>query len=154
MKKKIIIISICIVMFFIITLVYFQYEKSHRKIKTHYIDEITFDENIRDVLSNKYFGPNLHSAETIEFLYAFYLNEIFEKGQLSEERVNEIREKISNVPENGYIYISVGRKLNYIFYSDQPGSYGWNGRYKYGENNVVYLYWGLEPLGNLVDGYN
>lgn len=121
-----------------------------RKIKVHYVCTIAFDEKVEEVLK-EYTSPRLHgcSAESSQ-LCDYYLDEIMAVANLSDEEINEIKEKISSVPQDKYFYICVGKKLDAVRCSE-CGAY--DGVYSMSDYNGVFIYWADEPLGNWVDGY-
>ena len=155
MKKRhiIICIAVFVIAALIICVIFVSNLGKKQMIETNYLCEIEFDENIESVLSSHYFSPKLHSCNSRPELYDTYLNDIFAAAKLSEQRIGEIMDSIDNLPDDTYVYISVGKKLNGIFYSERPEEYGWNGIYDEEMTNAVYIYWGTEPLGNVVDGY-
>ncbi|MBR1701149.1 MAG: hypothetical protein IJ716_04260 [Lachnospiraceae bacterium] len=121
-----------------------------KKVKVHYVAEIPFE------ASGQYVEYVMNTAPRLDFMKAEdrqKLQKIFEKAQLGEAEIAEINAKLDELPEDAWIYYSVGWKLKYIYYTDSPGSYGWNGFYEIGDGNAVYLYWGEEEIGWPIDGY-
>ena len=123
------------------------------QIDVEYLFEIKFEKNIADVLPGYLLYPKLHSSTSLENLYKSYLDIILDAANLPEESIKEINAQITKLPNDTYVYICVGKKLKKIIYSDKPDEYGWNGIYSDESYNSVFIYWGTEPLGNVVDGY-
>ena len=121
-----------------------------KKVKVHYLAEISFEASGQEV------EDVMNTATRLDFMKLEDrqgLWRIFEKAQLSEAEIAEINGKLDELPEGVWLYYSVGQKLQYIYYTDEPGSYGWNGFYRFGDGNAVYLYWGEEEIGWPIDGY-
>jgi hypothetical protein len=85
--------------------------------------------------------------------YETLLGEVLDKSDLSESEIGNIKIIMENIPNDKYIYISIGNKLEGVYYSEQPGSYGYNGIYSTQEYEAIFIYWADEPLGNMIDGY-
>lgn len=119
-------------------------------IRVHYVCEVPFDTEIYDVLDRaKYCGPRMRSYKSDDsLLYENYLDDIFKGARLSDSKIQDIKNQISGVSDNNYIYVVVGKKLKYVRHSK---NFEYDGAYSYEDYNSVFIYWAKEPLGNGVD---
>ena len=118
----------------------------------HYICEIPFDTEIYDVIDPAtYRGPSMHSYKSDDpLLYKDYLNDIFKGAKLSEEEIQNIKNKISDIPDDKYIYVVVDSKLICVNRKSEVQS---DGVYSAVDVNSVFIYWANKPLGRVRDGY-
>ena len=121
-------------------------------IEVHYLCEISFDTEIYDVLDREtYSAPCMHCFKANDpLLYEYYLNDIFKGAKMSEDDIQNIKNQISTISDDKYIYVVVGSKLEYVRYSINSG---YDGAYSSVDLNSVFIYWANKPLGNRVDGY-
>lgn len=125
--------------------------KKSRNIKINYVCELPISPNMDNIVLFQNQFPRLRCTSVLEFKKI--LGEIFDGADLSESEIYNIKALIENIPDDKYIYISVRNKLEGVFYSEQSGSYGYNGVYSSQEYEAVFIYWADEPLGNMIDGY-
>lgn len=125
--------------------------KKSRNIKINYVCELPISSNMDNIVLLKNPYPRLRCISVLDF--EIILGEILDGSDLSESEIDNIEALIENIPDDKYIYISIRNKLEGVFYSEQSGSYGYNGIYSSQEYEAVFIYWADEPLGNMIDGY-
>lgn len=126
------------------------FDKS-RDIEINYLCEIPISLSMDDISIMKNAFPKLKCISVSE--YEILLGEILDKSDLSDSEICNIKSSIENIPNDKYIYFSIGKKLEGVFYSEQSGCYGYNGIYSTKEYDAIFIYWSDEPLGNMIDGY-
>ena len=70
-----------------------------------------------------------------------------------EKKIKEFKSLFDSLPQKSYIYVCAGKKLKCIYYSDDSGSYGYNGNYSLRNYDCVFIYWSTQQIGNFIDGY-
>lgn len=125
------------------------FEKS-RDIKINYVCELPISPNMDNIVLLWDYYPRLRCISVLDF--EKILGEILDGSDLSESEIDNIKALIENIPDDKYIYISYRNKLEGVFYSEEPGCYGYNGIYSSQEYEAVFIYWADEPLGNMIDG--
>ena len=124
-----------------------------KRIDIKFIDKIQFDEPITEILPDYYFYPRLYCIKKDDFFTDTYINTIFQKSSISEKKIKEFKSLFDSLPQESYIYVCAGKKLKCIYYSDDSGSYGYNGNYSLRNYDCVFIYWSTQQIGNFIDGY-
>lgn len=151
--KVVLPVSIIVVVIGIFICIYFYdiiFDRSIQ-IDVSYLCEIPVSSDMKNIYIIKNQSPRLSWIGVSE--YESLLGEVLEKSDLSDEEINNIKNSIENLPDDKYIYVSVGRKLERVYYSEQPADYGYNGVYGTQQYEAVFIYWADEPLGNIIDGW-
>ncbi len=158
-KKKVNRIAVVLIIVFLLFFSWFFLEfyydtvrdvLSRKYFEYTYVDEITFDCDVRDAVEDGLQIPSLISGEAYLCDDCKRLNELLDKSNLSEERKQEILNKAKNVPEGMYLYFCNGRKLKAVYSTKIPYD-SCKGVYEDGGNSV-YLYY-LDGEIYYLDGY-
>ena len=150
-KKKVNRIAVVLIIVFLLFFSWFFLEfgydnlrdvLSRKYFEYTYVDEITFDCDVRDAVEDDLQIPSLIRGKEYLCDDCKRLNELLEKSNLSEERKQEILNKAKNVPEGKYLYFCMGRKIKVVYsvYSTEIPHDRCRGEYEDGGNSV-YLYY-------------
>lgn len=151
--KKIVCYILLANLIIIVLIIYAKYFNYSKRIDIKFIDKIQFDEPITEILPDYYFYPRLYCIKKDDFFTDTYINTIFQKSSISEKKIKEFKSLFDSLPQKSYIYVCAGKKLKCIYYSDDSGSYGYNGNYSLRNYDCVFIYWSTQQIGNFIDGY-
>lgn len=149
--KLIILAMVILIIAFIFCLFFDSFFDKSRDIKINYVCELPISSNMDNIVLLQNPFPRLRCISVLE--YEKLLGEILDRSDLSESEIDNIKALIENISDDKYIYISIRNKLEGVYYSEQSGSYGYNGIYSSQEYEAIFIYWADEPLGNMIDGY-
>ena len=124
---------------------------NRRDIEINYLCEIPISSDMKEIDMIKYSVPRLRCVSVPE--YKKRLQEVFDKSELSENEIKNIKSMIERLPDDKYIYISIQYKLDGVYYREKPGGPCHNGIYSKEKYDTLFIYWSDEPLGNRVDGH-
>lgn len=134
---KLLILVIVILIAAFIFCFFFDSNLKDRNIKINYVCELPIRSNMDNIVLLNDSPPRLRCISVLDF--EKFLGEILDGLDLSESEIYNIKASIENIPDDKYIYISVRNKLEGVFYSEERGSYGYNGIYSSQEYEAVFI---------------